>query len=196
MKTTQKFRKLIPLLVLLGITLFSGMLCEKNIPEIDKLPPATQIGADTFGCLIDGKVFIPKSKGFMDGSNLQCQYQYLEQNNQPPCNYFALGAGDSKSYPDQIYGIALSAQCMDLGVGNYELTNYQELFSLAGRFSIIGFNGIEEYYTNSIHKGELNITRFDLEKQIMSGTFWFDAVNQDGKKVEVRDGRFDVHFIR
>lgn len=195
MKTTQKFGLLIKGFVLVIVTLCSGMFCNEYKPKVDQLPPLTQTGADTFGCLIDGKVFIPKSKGFLDGSNLQCQYQYLEQNNQPPCNYFALTASDPKSYPDQIYGISLSAQCVDLGVGIYELTNYQTLFSLAGEFGIHGFYGDDEYYTNTIHKGELNITRFDLEKQIMSGTFWFDAINQDGKIVEIRDGRFDVHFI-
>ena len=29
---------------------------------------------------------------------------------------------------------------------------------------------------------------------IQSGTFWFDAVNEKGKKVEIREGRFDMHF--
>ena len=47
-----------------------------------------------------------------------------------------------------------------------------------------------------IQKGELIITKFDDVNQIMSGTFWFDAINKDGVKVEVREGRFDVHFIK
>lgn len=29
---------------------------------------------------------------------------------------------------------------------------------------------------------------------IISGTFWYDAINSTGQKVEVRNGRFDMHF--
>ena len=38
------------------------------------------------------------------------------------------------------------------------------------------------------------IVRVDKEKNIISGTFWFDAVNEQGKKVEIREGRFDMVF--
>ncbi|MGD5408184.1 hypothetical protein QUS89_23100, partial [Xanthomonas citri pv. citri] len=36
--------------------------CRKNKPAnaVDQLPPETQTGANTFGCLIDGKVFVPR----------------------------------------------------------------------------------------------------------------------------------------
>jgi hypothetical protein len=30
----------------------------------------------------------------------------------------------------------------------------------------------------------------------VAGTFWFDAVNDRGEKVEVRQGRFDMLFSR
>ena len=39
------------------------------------------------------------------------------------------------------------------------------------------------------------ITKLDTINKIISGTFAFDAVNSTGKKVEIRDGRFDVKFI-
>ena len=39
-------------------------------------------------------------------------------------------------------------------------------------------------------------TRLDEVKQIVSGTFWFDAVNDKGEKVEVREGRFDMIFTK
>ena len=35
--------------------------CENNDPQ-DQLPPITQIGANTFGAIVDGRVFIPKDK--------------------------------------------------------------------------------------------------------------------------------------
>ena len=51
-----------------------------------------------------------------------------------------------------------------------------------------------EFFTNDNFKGELIITKFDQVNQIISGTFWFDAVNNKGEKVEVRDGRFDMTY--
>jgi len=42
--------------------------------------------------------------------------------------------------------------------------------------------------------GQLTITKLDLQNRIISGTFYFDAVNPAGDKVSVTDGRFDVKF--
>ncbi len=40
----------------------------------------------------------------------------------------------------------------------------------------------------------MSITKLDFENHIVSGTFWFDAINEDGKLVEIREGRFDMNF--
>ena len=34
--------------------------CENNDPQ-DQLPPITQTGANTFGAIVDGNVFVPKT---------------------------------------------------------------------------------------------------------------------------------------
>jgi hypothetical protein len=49
-------------------------------------------------------------------------------------------------------------------------------------------------FTNTIKTGKLKITRLDLSNSIISGTFWFDAVNSTGEIVKVREGRFDKHY--
>lgn len=48
--------------------------------------------------------------------------------------------------------------------------------------------------TNEIQKGELKITHYDKFDAILSGTFWFDIKQPDGKIIEIRDGRFDVTY--
>ena len=50
--------------------------------------------------------------------------------------------------------------------------------------------------TNEITIGQLNLKRFDETNQIASGTFWFNAVNANGEIIKVTEGRFDVHFTR
>lgn len=55
----------IKIYLVLLTTLLLGCSENENIvlPETkDELPPITQTGANTFGCLIDGNVFIPKDK--------------------------------------------------------------------------------------------------------------------------------------
>jgi len=71
MKTFLNFSLSIILLLSLGA-------CSKDddIPKspIDQLPPATQTGENTFGCLLDGKAFLPGN-----GINpLDCVYQYVD----------------------------------------------------------------------------------------------------------------------
>jgi len=45
-------------LLLFAITFFN---CEDNEPE-DQLPPITQTGSNTFGAIVNGRVFVPKDK--------------------------------------------------------------------------------------------------------------------------------------
>lgn len=40
---------------------------------VDQLPPATQTGEGTFGCLLDGEVFLPGNTP----NNLDCVYQFV-----------------------------------------------------------------------------------------------------------------------
>ncbi len=42
------------------ISLFTFSQCKKNKNEEPQLPPETTTGANTFGCKVNGKVFVPK----------------------------------------------------------------------------------------------------------------------------------------
>ena len=63
------------LIVLLATTLLAAS-CKKDKPqdnrtELEKLPAITQIGANTFGCLVDGKAWLPNgSKPQNGGPNI------------------------------------------------------------------------------------------------------------------------------
>ena len=47
--------------------------CKKNDPNpVDQLPPATQTGANTFGCLVNGQPWLPQ--GYNDTSNYSISY--------------------------------------------------------------------------------------------------------------------------
>src|SRR5258706_3880878 len=54
------------LLIFFGCLLISSN-CRKQ--QEDKFPPATQTGTNTFGCLVDGKAWIPTGGGVGSGVN-------------------------------------------------------------------------------------------------------------------------------
>ncbi len=74
------------------------------------------------------------------------------------------------------------------GSSNY-ISNFAE-------FRVLSFeNGVVQYFTDNNNFGELTISKLDTQQKIISGTFWYDAVNAVGDKVEVRDGRFDMRYV-
>jgi hypothetical protein len=72
---------------LLLIALFSICMpaCKKTkidpvpVPAIDQLPPITQTGANTFGCLINGNVWLPKGyDGNFPNSRINIDPTYVD----------------------------------------------------------------------------------------------------------------------
>ncbi len=194
MKTTQKIRRSIQLFVIAISILSLSMQCEKQYPpgtpEIDKLPPATQTGANTFGCLIDGKAFTPKGTWGSDG--LQVYYQYVDN-----AYHFNIGV-TRKELNAPLRDLLIRSHNIELQETTYQLVEMDAPGNFGSEYCIYNPNkdGFDDIYrTTPIVKGEITFIRFDVINQIASGTFWFDAINDKGEKVEVREGRFDVHYI-
>jgi hypothetical protein len=174
-------KKLLLLLVTLSLSCCSK---EDNKPTnpIDQLPPATQTGANTAGCLVDGKAFLPK--GYIPSGNLVCNYIDGKD--------FSIGF--SQKNDNETLSVDVISYNKSLVVGEtYQLKEYGAN-SIFGEYFIFQRTGSLTYQTNSIVKGELKITYHNFDKAILSGTFWFDAVNKNGEKVQVREGRFDMEY--
>lgn len=173
------------ILILIAIFLLNG--CDKDgqiFAGKDQLPPETQTGANTVGCLVNGKVFLPHQQGI--NSPVNCFYQFVSGE-----YYFAMFFGDMRG--TGIEDVGFYTNKIEIKTGQTYTLNQ-------------GYNpdkgGGAEYYTdlnnkfstNLINIGELKITRIDVSKSIVSGTFWFDAINSKGEKVEIREGRFDWNY--
>ena len=164
--------------------------CNKDNPIFngkDKLPEVTHTGASTVGCLVNGKVLLPHGNATLSGVN--CFYQI--ENGE---HYFTLNFADYRDSRGEL--VALQTTKIDITQGGvYKL---EKTFSTQADFS--GAAGIYEldynnsFYTNTVQTGELKITRLDMSKSIISGIFWFDAVNSKAEKVEIREGRFDWNY--
>jgi hypothetical protein len=174
------------ILLLIGILLCINSCSEKNETELtplEQLPKATKIGANTAGCLVNGEAFLPK--GFFPSGNLICYF--INQEN------FSL---DISNKDNNIKSIIIGADNLELEINKVILLNSKRLSdSKFAEYQIIKDNGNDEIYSTTPQiTGELVITHHDYNNAIISGTFWFDAINNVGEKVEVREGRFDMKY--
>jgi hypothetical protein len=164
--------------------------CKKEQSELEKLPDATQNGANTAGCLIDGKAFV--ATGW--------------------------GSGMSKVpgvaggfYVDTIYWLRLNGVYDNRNTslslflrnghkpGRYELNTTTPIVPQAGMlqarnhaaFTIIDTG--ETFATSSDATGFIQIDMASLPTS-SAGTFEFSAASltEPGKVIRVTNGRFDV----
>lgn len=176
---------------IISIFIFAILLscCSKDGKIIgnssnEQLPSETQTGANTVGCLVNGKVFLPHSEGI--NPEVNCFYQLIDGK-----YYFTMAFSDLRG--SSIETVNLFTAKVDLQINQVYNLNQ-------GYNPLLG--GGAEYYKNLPHKfntnltktGELKITKLDSANSIICGTFWFDAENSLGEKVEIRQGRFDWKY--
>ena len=153
---------------------------EENCDNpVDCLPPITQTGARTFGCLINDKPFSPRGSQ-LGGPTLQIDYRIYEG-----MYHFGISGDNNKTHKSVLIKIQDENKLIENKI--YDLQDYQEDINY-GRYLISG----PDYQTNSDNTGEVIFSKIDLDSGIMAGTFWFDAVNNEGEIIKIRNGRFDL----
>ncbi len=180
-------KKLIFLLCVLSLISTTSCDNDDDNNNNDTLPPATQIGANTVGCLVNGDVFLPRSEGINPA--VVVNYEFINGE-----FYFSLTLNDLRG--TGVKTVSVRTREIDLETGGvYILDKDNTIFeSFIGGGGVYGVDASNYFYTNSIKTGELTITRLDLSNSIISGTFWFDAINEEGEIVEIREGRFDYEY--
>jgi hypothetical protein len=168
------------------LLLFSSLLlnskCRKeNEPQ---LPPETTTGANTFGCKINGKAFVPK--GNLTGPSLNTNYYFLG-NGLGGGWFLFVTAANRVDEPGETVFIETDSLLLTEGI-SYSLRNQKG--SVFGRFSSYPLF----YKMNNDDAGNLFVTKHDVVQRILSGKFSFTATNQNGEKVTITDGRFDVRY--
>ncbi len=166
--------------------------CKKTIPdtpltELEKLPPIAQTGANTFGCLVDGKAWLPNGRKPQNGGpNIQVYVDPTLQGGR-----FAI-TGHQYNIPGSDVSIGCS-NCTNSGF--YDLNN--NINGASYYKTILGSMPCElSSSDNGTYKsGFLNISKYDLTTGIFSGTFEFKLYNSQslcGDTIRITNGRFDV----
>lgn len=153
-----------------------------NIPG---LPPATQSGANTFGCLVNGVPWVPE--GYGGGSpNLSIDYDPGFNN-----GIFNIVAKKITIFENTqiIVGVRDSL--------NF-LTNFQTYqLTRSGLYGSYYFSNCRLFSgdsTTKIISGKLEIVKLDRQKRIIAGSFDFSLTSSFCDTVSVTKGRFDFKF--
>ena len=155
----------------------------------DTLPLATQIGANTVGCLVNGEVFLPRSEGI--NPTVVVNYEFFQGE-----FFFGLTFKDQRGSIDEIVSIGTGFISLEENITYVLDKNSLDDGDYIGGGGAYRPSTLDEgeYYTTSLVTGELTITRVDLSNSIISGIFWFDAINSENEIVEIREGRFDYEY--
>ena len=175
-------------------TLFFFFSCSSNS---NKLTEINNDGTGGVSCKVDGEILRPKVSGLGLTSN------YFKIGFNGDTTYFAVGLLNInatnerfRSIKVQVYDVAfenpITFEKLSLQGNVYQLGDYGDP-SDYGQFKTFGkYEDNEKLFTTSeIINGEITITHHDIKNFVISGTFWFDAINENGEIIEIREGRFD-----
>jgi hypothetical protein len=161
------------------ITLLAS--CKQLVNPEGKLPKETQEGKNTFGCILNGKVWTPSPN----------ELGFNELNVSPEGNgWLTINANYRKD--DRYEGMVFFSVNV-FGTGDYVFDRV-----LDNRASFVDVKKNIEINSSDADvdaSGVLTITKFDMNKHIVSGRFWFKISKKDGSATyEAKDGRFDISF--
>ena len=155
------------------ICLLCASSCKENEKKVwTELPPATQTGENTMGCLVDGKLWATSGK-FELTKFPAMTAKYSDYGDEVHLNFYAGGNGGSVGF------VVIDPH---VGINEAQVTC---------RFDMIPGCSVMLYTITN-----LNITKMDLEKKILSGLFAFDLpCKEDANKIlRITEGRFDLYM--
>lgn len=156
------------------LTVLLGYSCKGEDFSVDPsiMPPATQTGANTFGCLIDGWVYTGQR---YDSDHKASYYPAYNEGEKAVVNIHVWVDADA----------SISFNIIDPKEKNITIYSASER---ADSDQTIYTDAVFQDRNNQdvkLEDGIVHITRFDLNSKIISGTF------EGGR---MKEGRFDLKF--
>jgi hypothetical protein len=172
-----------------ALLLFGLVACKKDTPnnphDPNTLPPLTHEGKNTFGCKVNGEVWVAHAP-FTVGGPIALSGSYNHEN----------GGGDidaNLSTDIRLEQIRLYFRGI-VATGTYQM--YLVSSTKSGMNYYTNPPNCSIYYHDTSNVGVMNITYFNYSSRIMSGSFQMDLINPScpGDTIRIREGRFDWRF--
>lgn len=190
------------------LTLFLLLIgCSTDSNPEDGLPPETHTGANTFGCLIDGKLYKPRCEepsvafpqwGMIVWGGIPnvTDYNEIEVRDLKSVNYFEILLHIDEL---NLNGIGEFIINESNGESNVDGLNHTYVHCLVYDKKISGY----KKYVSYENSGSINITRYTqgsnnpLIGEITSGIFTCRVrnINDPNDELEITKGRFDVNSL-
>lgn len=160
-------KKILTALTLLIVVFASCNNDDDNTPQnpVSQLPPPTQTGENTFGCLINGEPFVVTNT-----NNLVAIYQEGQ---------LQFGGGGVSMIINEPFAINNQVDLIDRA--RYIVNPNPELGC--------------QYEFEDAYEGFVTFSKIDQTNYIISGTFEFSTVNEECEIVNITEGRFDMQYI-
>ncbi|RTQ50655.1 hypothetical protein EJV47_08455 [Hymenobacter gummosus] len=147
-------------------------------PVEDTLPAETQTGANSFGCLLNGQVWLPAgqpatARFYQNTLTLNANKRVVE-------NGVTTRQSVHMSFDNN--GLPIQVGHYVLGESSQDYVRYSDLESIC------------EYESDTTPIGFVDITKLDYSLRIVSGRFAFTLRRAGCPDVQATDGRFDLKF--
>ncbi|MDX1350272.1 MAG: hypothetical protein R3279_08495 [Putridiphycobacter sp.] len=150
------------------------------------LPDTTKIGANTFGCYINGELFVAQSNNYNKVIPTYCSYNSISEN-----ELRIQGSRLNDSLRDNIaFKIFMDE------VGEYEMVVIGDSYTGYVNIAFSSTSPCFDFDHDSNNPGKVFITHLDTIKRVISGTFEMDLINEDcvPNVLHITDGRFDLKY--
>lgn len=157
--------------MLFSLVLLSNTSCNDDdggCQGLDCLPPATQTGAGTFGCLVNGQPYVDNSGDF------NCFYQLVDGE-----YFFGIGSDNEQARLSQIIIASNNKQIIvDTPIALNENANMQ----FYAEINLENTSG--DFTTANLQDGTITFIEFTIQ------------IPDTGEIIEVSEGRFDSFFTQ
>ena len=176
----------------LFLLFFSNTHCRKSSPPPNILPPVTQEGKNTFGCKVNGEVWIPYYQCeviniFSKCKELQTVMTSADTTSKLPID-FELSVSRELT-PDGSFSSFI------IGARILKTSKFDSFLTVDYRKDSISYS---PQYPVSNASNAITLTKLDTVNQIISGTFYFTLYGPygptNGDSVVITDGRFDLTY--
>jgi hypothetical protein len=148
----------------------------KPLTELEKLPPITQAGKNTFGCLVNGKAWVAPTQ-----NDALASYQLGVM--------FISGSVPIPLFQD--IDIVLHDDPSPIETKTYSLVQYP--ISYCSSYFVSSKTC--DYLPENTISGFIMITKIDRINFIVSGTFEFVTELPNCEQLTVTHGRFDINYV-
>lgn len=174
------------LLLLFAVLSCLGIQCKKERTELEMLPPVTTYGANTFGCLLNGRAWPVYEKG-----------RHLTQRSYYNGKLF-INHSISEPDPNGGWGPGITKQSITLSTKKIHAKGFYAIKPSSGDQFTLSY--ADEFYS-AHYVSNVNTICYitmhclDTVKRVMSGEFSFSLADREGKsRVNVEHGRFDLIY--